>query len=377
MSTAFYWFVPVDGDSQSPGTVTPDFPSTNFEHLKDVTLAAEAGGFEGLLIPFSFRNLTYGHTSPYVDTWTVASALGSVTSRIRLLPAILTGDLWNPWFIARAAATLDHLTGGRVDLNIITGARSEPGLGNPVVDHDTRYDRTAEFIDSLRGLWSQETFDYSGQFFQFESMDCLPKPVQKPEVPLFFSGQSPAARTVAIEKQVHTHLFGGDTPDAISERIQGFHDEANATGRECNIRFGVRFQVLCAGTDDEAWAAAQHMMDSFDPAIVAERASYLSSRDDVRNELLTEVQRRIAEEELMNARSHSPHPNVWSGLRLVRPGASHALIGSPTTIASTIQEYVDAGVGLFILSGYPHDGMCERVARDVLPLVQKVHEVAV
>jgi hypothetical protein len=75
--------------------------------------------------------VNYSPGVPYVDAWTATAALGAVTSRIRLLAAVLTG-FWHPWSMAHAAATLDHFTGGRVELNVITGARRagpSPGRG--------------------------------------------------------------------------------------------------------------------------------------------------------------------------------------------------------------------------------------------------------
>src|SRR5205823_832906 len=114
--------------------------STDLGHLKHVLLTAEAAGFEGALVPYSFRNYNFGGENPYIATWTAASALGVVTTKIRLLIAVLTG-MWHPWLLARAATTLDHFTGGRIDLNIISGGKEEPGIGDPLA-HDRRYDRT-------------------------------------------------------------------------------------------------------------------------------------------------------------------------------------------------------------------------------------------
>jgi alkanesulfonate monooxygenase len=361
MHASFYWFAPVDGDCTYPGAPSPDVPSTDFEHLKQVVLTAERAGFEGVLVPFSFRNQTYGSGAPYVDTWTATAALGAVTSKIRLLPAILTGT-WNPWIIARAAATLDHFTGGRLDLNVITGGRDEPGVTEPV-DHDTRYVRTSELIDCLRGFWSQPKFSYSGSFFNYSDLDCLPKPLQLPEIPLFFSGQSPAAREVARTKGIHTQLLVGDTADATASYIQLVRAEADAADIELSIRFGIRLQVILGDSDEEAWGVAQSMFDRFDRDIVQSRLVHYTRID------ASSKHRFDSIDDVFNVQAHVLGPNLWSGLRLVRPGATHALVGSPSSVLARLQEYVDAGIGLFILSGYPNDAAAERFGRDVLSLL--------
>jgi alkanesulfonate monooxygenase len=361
VKTSFYWFAPVDGDARSPGSPTPDHPSTDFEHLKSALQTAERAGFEGALVPFSFRNQTYGvDIAPYIDTWTAAAALGAVTSKIRLLPAILTG-VWNPWMMARSAATLDHLTGGRLDLNIITGGRNEPGVTD-VVDHDTRYDRTAELIDCARGFWSERRFDYDGRFYQYTAQDCLPKPLQQPEIPLFFSGQSAAARQVARAKRIHTQLLVGDTPETIGSYIQLVKDEATAAGETLTMRFGVRLQVILGRTDNEAWGIAQSMLDSFDREIVQSRIEHMKDVDASSKSRFTALEGR----DPFAVESHVLGPNLWAGLRLVRPGASHAIVGSPESVKATLRQYVDAGCGIFVLSGYPNDEAAERFGRDVL-----------
>src|SRR5262245_48764457 len=149
----FYWYVPIEGDSRFPGMYHPEHEATDLEHLKSVIQIAEWVGFDGALIPFNFRNNLYGANAPYVETWTTTAILAGLTSRIRLLPALLTG-IYHPWVTARALATLDHFTGGRLDLNVISGSgvQAEAAVGDTLA-HDERYDRTAEFIDCLRGLW--------------------------------------------------------------------------------------------------------------------------------------------------------------------------------------------------------------------------------
>lgn len=357
MSTSFYWFAPVDGDAPMPGLPEPEYHSTNFEHLVHVVRTAEQAGFEGVLIPYSFRNGTYGAEAPYIDTWTAACALGVATTKIRMLAAVLTGT-WNPWTLARAAATLDHFTNGRLDLNIITGGKDVLGITEPV-DHDTRYDRTTEFMECIRGFWSNDRFTFKGEFYNYEDQDCLPKPLQQPEIPLFFSGQSPAARHVARTQGIHTQLLVGETPEAIGAYIRMVKAEAEEAGAPVKFRFGIRLQVILGDTDEEAWDIAQTMLSRFDRDIVLSRIAHAKNID-------ASSGKRFEGLDPFDAQSHMGGENLWLGLRLVRPGATHAIVGSPESVKRKLHAYMDQGIEVFVLSGYPNDAAAELFGRKVL-----------
>ena len=88
----FSWFIPIDGDGDHIGTLRPERLPT-FDYLKDVVETAEACGFYSLLIPTRFANGLFEEHSPLAETWTTASALAAVTSRIRFLIAVRPGKV--------------------------------------------------------------------------------------------------------------------------------------------------------------------------------------------------------------------------------------------------------------------------------------------
>jgi alkanesulfonate monooxygenase len=127
------------------------------------------------------------------------------------------------------------------------------------------------------------------------------------------------------------------------------------------IEVGTRFQIVCRETDAEARAAAEDIVGSIDPAYGEKLRSH-SDRTD------SEGQRR--QNELWEQSGGDWLTDVlWNGFARARMGASVALVGSGPTIKSALDEYVDAGIDTFILSGYRHDEEAERVGRFLLPLV--------
>jgi alkanesulfonate monooxygenase len=128
------------------------------------------------------------------------------------------------------------------------------------------------------------------------------------------------------------------------------------------MRFGVRLQVILGRTDDEAWGIAQSMLNSFDREIVQSRIEHMKEVDASSKHRFSAMEGR----DPFDVESHVLGLSLWAGLRLVRPGATHALVGSPESVKAALQRYVDAGVGIFVLSGYPNDEAAERFGRDVL-----------
>ena len=148
----FSWFIPIDGDGAHIGTVQAERPPT-FEYLRDVVQTAEDEGFYSLLIPTRFANGLFDQGEPLAETWTMATALAAVTSRIRFLIALRPGFI-SPGLFAQMAATLDQISGGRIDINIVPGGIQGDfeRLGEES-DHEHRYARAEEFIAACRTLW--------------------------------------------------------------------------------------------------------------------------------------------------------------------------------------------------------------------------------
>jgi alkanesulfonate monooxygenase len=143
------WFAPCcEDDFRVPRRARPGAGSTP-EHVRDVVLAAEAAGFQNILLPSGFNT--------GVDAWVMACALASQTSTISLLPAIRVGE-HHPPMMARAAANLDRILNGRLNINII----SSPVAGLPPESSAVRYERTQEFMHVLKAFWQQVHVEYSG-----------------------------------------------------------------------------------------------------------------------------------------------------------------------------------------------------------------------
>jgi alkanesulfonate monooxygenase SsuD/methylene tetrahydromethanopterin reductase-like flavin-dependent oxidoreductase (luciferase family) len=127
---------------------------------------------------------------PSFEAWTTASALASVTERIRLGHLVLANGFRHPALLAKMASTLDHASGGRLDLGIGTGSWAEEfaQFGIDFPDADERAARLGEAIEVLRLLFTQDAPSYDGRHYRLRDAPSLPRPVQHPHPPIHVGG---------------------------------------------------------------------------------------------------------------------------------------------------------------------------------------------
>jgi alkanesulfonate monooxygenase len=353
------WFIPTHGDSRYLGT-TQGARTADFGYFKQVAVAADTLGYEGVLIPT-------GRSCE--DPWTVASSLIDATRQLKFLVALRPG-LITPSQYARIAATFDRLSGGRLLVNLVTGGDAAELAGDgQFLPHGERYAQATEFLTIWREILARshtgEPLDFDGQHLQVKGAKLLYPPVQRPYPPLFFGGSSPEAHELAAQ-QLDTYLTWGEPPAAVAEKVADIRGRAAKHGR--TLKFGIRLHVIVRETEDAAWKAAAELISHLDEETVA-RAQQTFGRMD------SEGQRRMAALHGGRFDKHDVRrglevaPNLWAGVGLVRGGAGTALVGSPEQVAARIQEYADLGLEYFILSGYPHLDEAYRFAELVFPLL--------
>ena len=249
VSLEFLWYI--------PNTVEPGHrgdPTTagwgSLEFSTDQARALEEHGWGGALLGASWGR---------PDTFTVATAIAARTTTFKPLIAIRPG-YWQPAHFASAAATLDQLTRGRVLVNIVTGIDNLAAYGDGQADPAQRYDRTREFLQLVRQLWTQENVTFRGEHFQVEASTLAPRPYGAAEgrhPALYFGGASQAAQRVAAT-EADVQLFWGEPLDGIAERIDQLKSLSDSLGRQhAPLQYGLRITTVVRDTTEEAWRDAE------------------------------------------------------------------------------------------------------------------------
>jgi alkanesulfonate monooxygenase SsuD/methylene tetrahydromethanopterin reductase-like flavin-dependent oxidoreductase (luciferase family) len=161
---------------------------------------------------------------PAYEGWTLLSALAAQTERLRLGLLVTSNRFRPPAMLAKIAATVDIVSGGRLEFGIGAGSRpSHPSARREYEAHGLPFHDSAHAVGSLaeactviRRLWTEaEAFDFHGTYLNLTGAFCNPKPVQRPHPPILIGGRSAATLRVVAEHADVWNIPGGDIDDAV------------------------------------------------------------------------------------------------------------------------------------------------------------------
>ncbi|MFN9547112.1 MAG: dimethylsulfone monooxygenase SfnG [Cyanobacteriota bacterium] len=321
----------------------------DFEYNIKLAQTAERSGFDYALSQIRFT-AGYGADNQH-EPVIFSTALLQATERLNLIVAVLPGP-WHPAVLAKQIATLDHLSQGRVSVNIVSGWFSGEfrSIGQPWLDHDERYLRSAEFIQAIKGIWTEEAFTFHGRYYYFDNYTLKPKPIQKPHPTIFQGGSSRAARDNA-SKLSDVYFTNGNTLEGLKEQIDDIQAKARANGHR--VRIGVNAFIIARDSEAEAREVLAEIIDKANPAAVKGFA-----------------------DEIINAGLSSPErqgnwaKSTFEDLVQYNDGFRTDLIGTPEQIAQRIIELKKIGVDI-VLAGFLHfQEEIEYFGKRILPLLR-------
>ncbi len=316
----------------------------SWDYVSRLARRSERLGFDVTLIAELNLNDIKGDDAPSLEAWSTAAALASVTERLELMVAVRP-TFHEPAPLAKQAANIDHISGGRLSINVVsawweTEARR---YGVRFDRHDERYARTAEWLHVVDGVWREPVFTFHGDHYAVEEAILEPKPVRRPRPTIWAGGESPAARAV-ISARCDGWLTHGDPPDAIAPRLADMRQRRERLSLE-PLRFGVAGYVVCRPTQAAARAEVARITDVRQSA-----RGYANYRDWIGNTRLD---------------AHVSLEDYSVSNRGLRTG----LIGTPEQVAERIAELEGIGVDLLLLQFSPQLEEMERFAQEIMPLV--------
>jgi probable F420-dependent oxidoreductase len=243
------------------------FPQTEIGNdplaIRDYAQAAEQLGYDHLLVfdhvlgapaeRFSFRP-PYNHETPFHEPFVLFGYLAGLTTRIELVTGILVLPQRQTALVAKQAAEVDVLTGGRLRLGV--------GIGWNFVEFEaldmdfrTRGRRVEEQIALLRRLWTEELVDFDGTYERVHRAGINPMPVQRP-IPIWMGAMvDKAVQRAARIADGWFPQFGPDADGAAS--IESFRRYVRDAGRHAGD-VGIEGRISMARTSEDAWAATAH-----------------------------------------------------------------------------------------------------------------------
>ena len=204
-----------------------------------------------------------------LEAWTLLSALAAQTSRLRLGVMVTSNRLRLPTLLAKMAATVDIIAGGRLDFGIGVGASrvemENPGVrefeayGVPLVSPGEAVRDLAESLSIIRRMWAEvEPFDFDGQSIQLKGAVCEPKPLQKPHPPILIGGAGDRVLRIVAEHADIWNYPGPPSPEFL-QRNELLNEHCAAIGRDPNeiIR---SMQTIIRGDDPGTLASTRSLI---------------------------------------------------------------------------------------------------------------------
>src|SRR5213082_1329878 len=192
----------------------------NWSYTSRLARRSEEIGFDLTLVAELNLNDIKGTDAPSLDAWSTAAALAAVTQRLELMVAVRP-TFHNPALLATQAANIDHISNGRLSLNVVSSWWAEEArkYGVAFEQHDDRYARTSEWLDVLDKAWKSDHFSYSGRYYSVQDTVVQPKPVTKPRPTIYAGGESEAAKNL-IASKCDAYVMHGDPPERIRDKVR-------------------------------------------------------------------------------------------------------------------------------------------------------------
>jgi dimethylsulfone monooxygenase len=330
-----------------------------WDYVRDLTIKAEALGYDCTLIAELNLNDIKGVESDSLDAWSTTAALAAVTTKIELMAAVRP-NYHNPALLAKQAANIDRISGGRLTLNVVSSwwADEAKKYGAPFDVHDDRYARTSEWLDVLSNCWSQQHTTHEGRFYKIDDNILSPKPFPartysgidalipnpyplSPALPtLYAGGESETAKNL-IATKCDAYLMHGDDPSTIAAKVADMRERREKTGLP-PMTFGVTGYTIVRDSEAEAEKEVERITD------VQQSAKGFANYQ----QWITGSQL----EKKISLRDYS----------VSNRGLQSGMVGTPEQVRQRIADFEGAGCSLVLLQSSPQHTEMERFAKQVM-----------
>jgi FMNH2-dependent dimethyl sulfone monooxygenase len=314
----------------------------SWPYVKRLAQRSEEIGFDVTLIAELNLNDIKGVEAASLDAWSTAAALAAVTERIELMVAVRP-TFHLPALLAKQAANIDHISGGRLTLNVVSSwwADEARKYGVAFEQHDDRYARTGEWLDVLDGVWSQDHFSFAGKYYRVEDNVLEPKPLSQPRPTLYAGGESAAAKDLIAQK-CDAYLMHGDPPERVGEKVADLRERRARYQKLAPLKFGVAGYAIVRETEREAQEELRRITD-----VKQSAAGYANYQQWLAG---TQLEQRVSLEDYS----------------VSNRGLRSGLVGTAEQVAERVAQFEAAGVDLVLLQFSPQMEEMEHFAETVI-----------
>ena len=312
-----------------------------WDYARRLTQRSEQIGYDLTLIAELFLNDIKGIDAPSLDAWTTAAGLAAITQSLEIMVAVRP-TFHSPAMLAKQAANIDRISGGRLALNVVSSWWSDEArrYGVHFEQHDDRYARTAEWLHIVSEAWKSPRTSFSGKYYNVQDLIVEPKPVRSPRPVIYAGGESEAAKNL-IARNCDAYVMHGDPPERIAEKIADMRRRRDALGLP-PMQYGVASYAIVRDTEREAHDEVARITN-----VQPGSPGYQNYQDWLTN---TQLEQRVTLEEYS----------------VSNRGLRSGLVGTAEQVAERVAAFEKAGVDLLLLQFSPQLEEMERFAGAVI-----------
>ena len=225
-----------------------------WQQWRALAAACEEHGFDALFRSDHYLSVEGRRERGSLDAWTTLGALAAVTSGLRLGTLVSPATFRHPSVLAKCAATVDQVSGGRAELGIGAGwlAAEHAAYGFPFPPVRTRMDVLAEQLAIVVRSWGAEPFSFHGEHYRIDELDALPKPVQRPHPPLLVGGQAGRRSVELAARWADEYNTVSASIDELKARRAAFAEAWARAGRDAGeLRFSALVTTVVGADERE------------------------------------------------------------------------------------------------------------------------------
>lgn len=214
----------------------------------------ESSGFESGWVFDHFHTVPQVTQEPTYEAWSLMAALAVATDRLRLGQMCTCNSYRPPAYLAHVAASIDVISGGRLEMGIGAGWFEGEYLahGYPFPKPSVRIGQLAEALEVMRRMWTEDEAHFDGEYYQLDGAVCRPKPLQKPHIPYWVAGGGEKLTlNVAARYADYTNFAG--SPESFEHKSEVLAGHCREEGRDFDeITRSMNMSLVCAPTEAEA-----------------------------------------------------------------------------------------------------------------------------
>ncbi len=249
--------------------------SDHWDTMNSVGADIESLGYDSLWVYDHFHTVPEPTQEVTYEAWTLMAALAATTSTVRLGQMCTCNTYRPPSYLAKVAASIDVISGGRLEMGIGAGwyEHEHDGYGYPFLSPGGRLGMLREGVEIMKAMWTEDEVTYEGEHYQLKGAISQPKPIQEPHIPFWIAGGGEKVTLKIAAMYAQYSNFGGDSLETFNHKSELLRAHCEDVGTDFGaIIRSANFNVLCGETESEVADKISWLVDHMKKYVSEDRA---------------------------------------------------------------------------------------------------------